>query len=97
MASTLQSVASTCQPPGGGKCPYKSASTPGGIDAFALVEAGGELDIDRVLIDLGLEAQFQSTGNLNASGSSTDTSTGVYGARPIVNLGPALRVGYRFW
>jgi hypothetical protein len=69
---------------------------PGGVDAFALVELGAELDVDRVLLDLGLEAQFQSTGNLNTGGSQS-TSVGIYGALPIVNIGPAFRVGYRFW
>ena len=86
-------VSMACLP---AKCPFKSTDPTGGVDAFALVEAGAELDVDRVLIDLGLEAQFQSTGNLNSTGGATNAS-GIYGTRPIVNLGPAFRVGYRFW
>jgi hypothetical protein len=88
-------VAKACK--AGITCQLVKGTTPGGIDAFALVELGAELDIDRVLIDLGLEAQFQSTGNINSTGGSMSTSTGLFGALPIVNLGPAFRVGYRFW
>jgi len=85
-----------CNPPTGSTvCPLQGG--PGGIDAFALMEAGVELDVDRVLIDLGIEAQFQSTGNLSTTGGSLSTTTGIYGAVPIVNIGPAFRVGYRFW
>ncbi len=38
-----------------------------GVDAFVMFEAGVELDIDHVLIDLRVTSQFQSTGNLNTS------------------------------
>ncbi len=71
-------------------CPFASGS---GYDAFAMVEAGLELDIDRVLIDFSGQGEFQSTGNL-----STDSgSFSIFGAHPLVNIGPALRFGYRFW
>lgn len=89
-----------CAPPAGTTCPFqKGAEGTLGVDAFALVEAGVELDVDRVLIDLGIAAQFQSTGNLTTTVTTDDSKeiVGLYGARPIINLGPALRVGYRFW
>ena len=63
-----------------------------GWDALFVGEAGLEIDINRVLINLAFEAQFQSTGNLQ-----NQLSFGFYGGRPIVNIGPALRIGYRFW
>lgn len=89
-----------CAPPAGTTCPFqKDAEGTLGVDAFALFEAGVELDVDRVLIDLGIAAQFQSTGNLNTTVTTADSKeiVGLYGARPIINIGPALRVGYRFW
>jgi hypothetical protein len=89
------SAEDACNPPANTTCPFKNDNTGGGVDAFGLVEAGVELDVDRVLIDLGLEVQFQSTGNLTTEVGSK--VVGIYGARPIINLGPALRVGYRFW
>lgn len=88
-----------CVPPGKTVCPFGSQGSLG-VDAFALVEAGVELDIDRVIIDFGIEAQFQSTGNLTSDVTGTDgtkQTVAIYGSRPIVNIGPALRVGYRFW
>jgi hypothetical protein len=63
-----------------------------GFDAFALMEAGMELDIDRVLLDFGAEAQIQSTGNLVGV-----NNRGLFGSLPLINGGPAIRVGYRFW
>jgi hypothetical protein len=63
-----------------------------GFDAFALAEAGMELDIDRVLLDFGAEAQLQSTGNLTGVANK-----GLFGSLPLINGGPAIRVGYRFW
>jgi hypothetical protein len=90
-------------------CPYTTTSmtgskTPvnipfGGVDAYGLIELGAELDIDHVLIDLGAEGQFEATANLTPKGS-TDTNTipaSIYGSRPIINVGPAVRIGYRFW
>lgn len=68
-----------------------------GLDAFVLAEAVVELDVDRVLIDLGVEAQFQSTGNISGGQDVTSFKGSIYGTRPIINVGPALRVGYRFW
>jgi hypothetical protein len=63
-----------------------------GLDALLLGEVALEIDIDRVLVDVGIEAQFQSTGNLQ-----NQYTFGVYQGKPIVNIGPALRIGYRFW
>jgi hypothetical protein len=63
-----------------------------GVDAFALAEVGIEIDIDHVLLDFGVEGQLQSTGNLEAYGNR-----GVFGSLPLINVGPALRIGYRFW
>lgn len=68
-----------------------------GFDAFGVIEAVAELDIDRVLIDLGVEAQFQSTGNIGANMTKTMFNGSIYGTSPIINIGPALRIGYRFW
>jgi hypothetical protein len=98
--------ATVCTPPSGKACPWapttKNGAPPNvlGVDAYGLVELGAELDIDKVLIDLGVEAQFESTGNITPS---TQTSTpsmlggSIYGTRPIINVGPAIRIGYRFW
>lgn len=72
---------------GGPTCPLKTGSA---IDAFAYMEGGFEIDLDHVLIDLGLETQFEATGNIGDRGK-------IYNGGPLVNIGPALRVGYRFW
>ncbi len=66
-----------------------------GVDAFGLVEIMAELDVDRVLIDIGMEFEFQSTGNIATD--STNLNDAFYRGTPIVNLGPAIRIGYRFW
>ncbi|MFT3774092.1 MAG: PEGA domain-containing protein [Minicystis sp.] len=89
---------SVCDISNGNPCPFGVQGSLG-VDAFALFEAGAELDLDHVLIDLGIEAQFQSTGNLTSmvKVNGMDQELGIYGAHPIVNMGPALRVGYRFW
>jgi hypothetical protein len=83
-----------------GSCPLKD--NPVGADAFGLAEAVAEFDLDHVLIDIGIEAQFESTGNLQTtpkqdSMGMTPQAIGIYAAKPIINVGPALRVGYRFW
>ncbi len=67
-----------------------------GVDAFALVESGAEIDIDHVLLDFLGEAQFQSTGNLTGPAKAPG-QTPIYGSKPLVNGGPAIRIGYRFW
>jgi hypothetical protein len=75
-------------------------SNPGGVDAFFQLEAGVELDIDHVLVDVVAESQFQATGNFTSTPPTPDAPTGpvgIFGASPIINLGPALRIGYRFW
>ncbi|APR84191.1 Hypothetical protein A7982_09540 [Minicystis rosea] len=83
----------------GTPCPFKGMQGSVGVDAFFLFEAGLELDIDHVLIDLGITSQFQSTGNLTSKVKvdGMEQEVGIYGSRPIINVGPALRVGYRFW
>jgi hypothetical protein len=68
-----------------------------GLDAFGMVETVAELDVDRVLIDLGMEAQFQSTGNISSGMTMTTFAGSIFGTRPIINIGPAVRIGYRFW
>jgi hypothetical protein len=82
-------------------CPLSIESTKSihGFDAFGVVELMGELDVDGVLIDLGVEAQFQATGGvaLPATNITTTYNGSIYGTRPIINVGPAARVGYRFW
>jgi hypothetical protein len=62
-----------------------------GADAIVFVEAGLELDLDRVLLDFVGEGQIASTGNLSG------ISLSLYGKKPLVMGGPALRIGYRFW
>jgi hypothetical protein len=90
-----------CYPLVNGKCPLKD--NPVGADAFGLAEVAAEFDLDHVLIDLGFEAQFESTGNLQTTPTKdsktgvTPQAIGIFGAKPIANIGPALRVGYRFW
>jgi hypothetical protein len=63
-----------------------------GVDALALVEAGLEVDIDHVLLDLVAQGEIQSTGNL--SGGS---GRAIFGSLPLLDAGPAIRIGYRFW
>lgn len=61
-----------------------------GVNAFFFLEAGLEIDLDHVLIDLTLEGAFESTNGLGDNGE-------IFAGQPIVTAGPALRVGYRFW
>ena len=90
----------SCVKPLDPMCPLQNGGEGAlGLDAFALAEALLELDVDRVLIDFGIEAQFQSTGNLqtNVTVNGASREVALYGANPIINVGPAFRVGYRFW
>jgi hypothetical protein len=88
-----------------GVCPLAGSSakgSPGGVDAFALGEAGIELDLDHVLVDIVAESQFEATGNFTSTATSASvpgvtSPVGIFGASPIINVGPALRIGYRFW
>jgi hypothetical protein len=81
-------------------CPIFSTSSTAdnnhvGVDAFALAELALEVDIDHVLLDFGVEGQLQSTGNLTVVNAASETS--IFGSKPLANVGPALRIGYRFW
>jgi len=67
-----------------------------GPDAFALLEAGIEVDIDHVLLDFLGEGQFQSTGNLTGP-ALAPMQTSIFAGKPLFNYGPAIRIGYRFW
>ncbi len=67
-----------------------------GVDALVLVEAGLELDIDHVLLDFCAEGQVQSAGNLQFQ-DATGSQQNLFGSLPILNVGPAIRIGYRFW
>jgi PEGA domain len=60
------------------------------VDAFMYLEGAVEIDLDRVLIDIGAELHIQSTGGIGAGGS-------IFAGNPLVHLGPAIRVGYRLW
>ena len=73
-------------------CYFFGSGDHSGIDAFALAEVGLEVDLDHVLIDFSAEGQLQSTGNMTGVGQRP-----LFGALPLINFGPALRVGYRFW
>jgi hypothetical protein len=75
-----------------GNCYFFGTGDHPGVDAFALLEAGVELDIEHVIIDLVAEGQLQSTGTMTGVGQRP-----LFGELPLVNLGPALRIGYRFW
>lgn len=79
-------------------CPLATSNMEGhhvfGVDAFALVEVGLEIDIDRVLLDFVAEGEFQSTGNLT---TDTAAKNAVFESKALINVGPAVRVGYRFW
>ena len=93
-----------CHSPAGSTwCPLVGSAgngNPGGVDAFALMEAGVELDIDHVLVDVVGESQFEATGNFTSTPPAKKGVTspvGIYGASPIINVGPSLRIGYRFW
>lgn len=69
-----------------------------GVDAFALAEAGVELDLNHVLLDFVGEGQFQSTGNLTGPANAPAAmQTSLFGSKPLVDYGPAVRIGYRFW
>jgi hypothetical protein len=63
-----------------------------GVDAVVLAEASLELDFAHVLIDFGGELQAQTTGTLQGTGFR-----GLYGTLPLINGGPSMRFGYRFW
>lgn len=63
-----------------------------GVDAFAMAEAGLELDLDHVLLDFGVEGEIQSTGNMTGVKQRP-----VFGSLPLLNGGPMVRIGYRFW
>jgi len=98
MFVSMPACRSTPQPTSDIPCYLASpATSPGvsnhtGIDALALVEAAIELDIDRVLLDFGAELQIQSTGNLQGGFNHP-----VFNALPLINGGPSMRFGYRFW
>lgn len=84
----------TCADPTYEKSPcyfFGSGEHPG-INAFALAEAGVEVDLDHVLIDFCAEGQLQSTGNITGIKQRP-----LFGALPLINGGPAIRIGYRFW
>jgi hypothetical protein len=80
------------------QCPFSPGS---GVDAFATAEAALEVDLDHVLLDFGFLSEFQSTGNLTTGPIPSSTPPGssfsLFGSKPLVNIGPALRFGYRFW
>jgi hypothetical protein len=84
----------TCKDPNNamGQCYFFGGGDHSGVDAFALLEAGVELDVDRVLVDFVAEGQLQSTGNLTGV-----NRIGLFGQLPLINYGPAVRIGYRFW
>jgi hypothetical protein len=77
---------------GSGNCYFFGSGDHTGFDAFALIEVGAEFDIDHVLIDFVAEGQLQATGDINGVGPRP-----LFGAVPLINAGPALRIGYRFW
>ena len=77
---------------GDGVCYFFGSGEHPGVDAFALAEAGVEIDLDHVLIDFCGEGQIQSTGNMTGVAQRP-----IFGAVPLINWGPALRIGYRFW
>lgn len=60
------------------------------INAFLYLEGGIEVDLDHVLINLTVESQFQVTGGIV-------NGAGIYDSQSLIRVGPALRVGYRFW
>lgn len=64
-----------------------------GFDALAFIEAGLEIDLDHVLVDLVAEGEIQSTGDLTWM---TNNRT-IFGSLPLIDAGPAVRIGYRFW
>jgi hypothetical protein len=84
----------TCANPtnGNNTCYFFGTGDHPGIDAFALAEAGAELDLDHVLVDFVAEGQLQSTGNITGVNQRP-----IFGALPLINGGPAIRIGYRFW
>ncbi len=101
MSSASKVIAACKSKAGGGMapvsvgCPFTSGS---GIDAFALVEAGLEIDIDRVLLDYSAQPELQTERGLNTNPVSVGKpSFSVFGNHPLVNAGPAIRFGYRFW
>jgi hypothetical protein len=77
---------------GGSNCYFFGSGDHTGVDAFALIEAGAEFDIDHVLIDFVAEGQLQQTGNITGVAARP-----LFGGVPLINVGPALRIGYRFW
>ncbi len=63
-----------------------------GVDPFVVTDVGAELDIDHVLIGLSVQAVFQSSRGLEAPGEIEP-----FDSKPLIHVGPSVRVGYAFW
>lgn len=75
----------------GDSCPKCVSSS--GIDPFLLAEIGVELDLSNVLIGVALETHFQSSRGIDGP----DDTDQPFGTKPLVHVGPSLRIGYAFW
>jgi len=65
-----------------------------GWDPFFLLEGGMEFDIEGVLLGVALQSIFQPSRGISPE---TTNDIAIFDNEPLIHLGPALRVGYRFW
>jgi len=63
-----------------------------GIGPYGQLDAGVELEFQNILIDVMMEVIVQGTKHFDL-----DNDQNVFGTRPIVILGPAIRGGYSLW
>jgi hypothetical protein len=88
---TEQAIAKCSAEKSGQRCPLDpEGGSTSAVDAFMYMEGGLEVDLDHVLIDLGLTIDFQATGGIGNKGD-------IFDGHALWHVGPALRVGYRFW
>jgi hypothetical protein len=83
-------------------CPDSDRCASSGVDFFALTEAGGELDLDGVLIGVSLAFYLTGTKGINdfsknATLAVTDAFKEPYDNEILPMFGPRLYIGYGFW
>lgn len=72
-----------------------------GVDFFAMTEVGFEVDIDRVLLGLGIAAYISGTKGMDDfDENSADVSDRIeepYENKLLPMVGPRIHIGYAFW
>ena len=74
-------------------CDAKVCTPSSGVDPFFLLEAGLEVEFSGVLLGVALQSEFQSSRGISAAGMNTAP----FSNDTLIDLGPALRVGFAFW